>query len=469
MQELLKLANKEALTGFCMEYAKRNATFCEELTTFLDSKYLTSKTMVDDYRKKMARAFGMTTNIGGRWSSYEIPDWYEIGSRAGRLLSEGQRLLDLGNADVAAALAVEYFAGVQKTFDVNTYYSEDDELGGDITDDCETAEKLLLDSIAHPSISKMLQDKLVKQLQLIGKSSLPDELDNYSIYNFGDMLLQVNALTHSKEETLSILELQIKQHKGAYNEYEYVKRKINFLRAINRNEEADKEELAHIELPEIRNILVDRLAEMKDYDTALRLTREGYQQTEDRKYRGNPGLWKEKELEINELKGDKQQQIKLCSELFIMKGAGKEYYKKLKKLVAKSEWPAFLYQLIKKVKDMRLSFIGQSNVADIYVMEHEPEKLYQLIKAEKHIGLNALNNYARHTGISHAEEMLAVYVGLLKQEGATADVKAYTRIANAMDCMCKLHGGKEEAHKLAEYFRTNYRRRPSMMAEIKRF
>lgn len=433
----------------------------------MDHKYLTSKTTVDDYRKKMLHAFDITTNIGGRWSSYEIPDWYEINSHASRLLNEGRKLLSLGNADVAATLATEYFVGVKETFDVNTYYMEDDELGGDITDYCEEAERLLLDSIAHPNISKVLQEKLVKQLQQIDKSGLSDELNNYYIYNLNDMLVQVNALTQTEEETLNILERQIEQHKGAYNEYEYVKRKIDFLRTTGRDEDADKEELAHIELPEIRMILIDRLAGKKDYDSALRLTDEGYQLAKE--HHGNIRRWKEKELELYELNGDKEQQIKLCSELFIMEGAGKEYYKKLKKLVDKGEWQFVLHQLIDKVHGKGLGFFGQSNIADIYVMERETERLYQLIKDEKHISLDVMNNYAQHTGASHAEEMLAVYVGLLKKEGITAHVTAYKRIANAMECMCKLHGGKAEAHKLAEYFRANYSRRPNMMAEIKKF
>lgn len=469
LQELFTLAKKEDMMMFCMEYAEGNTAFRNKLMEFLYSKYLTSKTTVDDYRKKMVRAFGMVTNIGGRWSSYEIPDWGEINSHACHLLSEGRRLLSLGNADVAATLATEYFAGVKETFDVNTYYMEDDELGGDITDYCEEAERLLLDSIAHPNISKVLQDKLVKQLQQIGKSGLSDELSNYGIYNFNDMLMQVNALTQPEEETLNVLEQQIKQHKGAYNEYEYVKRKIDFLRTTGRDEDADKEELAHMELPEIRLILVDRLAGKKDYDAALRLTNEGYLLAKAKEHRGSTRRWKEKELELYELKGDKEQQIRLCSELFIMGGAGKEYYKKLKKLVDKGEWQFFLHQLIDRVHDKGIGFFGQSNVADIYVMEHETERLYQLIKGEKHISLDVLNNYAQHTGNSHAEELLDVYIGLLKKEGETANVKTYARIANAMECMCKLHGGKAEAHKLAEYFRVNYRRRPSMMAEIKKF
>ncbi|GJG36827.1 hypothetical protein [Prevotella lacticifex] len=63
-----------------------------------------------------------------------------------------------------------------------------------------------------------------------------------------------------------------------------------------------------------------------------------------------------------------------------------------------------------------------------------------------------------------------MYTALLKNEASgQANVKMYPRIAASMECMQKLDGGMQAAHKLAVFFREEYRRLSSMMAAISRF
>lgn len=102
-------------------------------------KYVSvNKKSIDDYCRQMQRAFKFTEDIGDRWHSFVIPDWGHIMRKADSILKEGSKLLEIGNANVAASIAVEFFVGLQDTYDedVNNYDYEGDIACG-ISDCCE--------------------------------------------------------------------------------------------------------------------------------------------------------------------------------------------------------------------------------------------------------------------------------------------------------------------------------------------
>ena len=81
-----------------------------------------------------------------------------------------------------------------------------------------------------------------------------------------------------------------------------------------------------------------------------------------------------------------------------------------------------------------------------------------------------LDHYSRFVNDDHAEELLALYTCRLKNEAEqNVNSRAYRRMANSMENMKKLKNGNSAVHQLAEYFRKTYYRRPSMMAEMKKF
>lgn len=65
----------------------------------------------------MQGAFQFTEDIGNRWHSCVVPDWYLITGKAESTLKEGSKLLELGNANAAASIAVEFFVCLQDTLD----------------------------------------------------------------------------------------------------------------------------------------------------------------------------------------------------------------------------------------------------------------------------------------------------------------------------------------------------------------
>jgi hypothetical protein len=470
LNKMLQIAKRKDLIAFSLDYAEENASFKKDLMAYLGKKYIGNKKTIKEYRKEMSVAFSQAKDVGNRWSGLEIADWDSILKKAGSLLDEGQKLLDLGNADAAASMAVEYFVSFHKVFDEDTFFDENDYEDFDTGGSCESAEKLLLDAIAHPSITLSVQKELVGELRNLSKTDFAYNLSNYDIFDFDDMLLQVNINTQTPEDTLQMLDVQIDQHKEQYDEYVYVERKIDLLQKIHRLSDAEKVEQKYINIPEIRQRIINRFADQKKFEDAVMCLHEGIGVALKDNHLGTVEQWKKLELELYEKQGDKSKQIDICRELFTSARGSMEYYHKLKLLIPKSDWKGYLKNLLEDAKIKNNVIFGSSILADIFVEEKDSESLYQLIKKQTYDQLIMLDHYSRFVNDDHAEELLALYTCRLKNEAEqNVNSRAYRRMANSMENMKKLKNGNSAVHQLAEYFRKTYYRRPSMMAEMKKF
>lgn len=470
LSKMLQIAKREDLIAFSIDYAKENASFKRDLTAFLGKKYIGNKKTIKEYRKEMAIAFSQIKDVGNRWSDFEIADWDSILNKVDRLLHEGRKLLDLGNANAAASMAVEFFVSFNDTFDEDTFLTDGTGEDFGAGDSCENAEKLLFDAIEHPYITPSMQKELVSELRNLSKTDFVYNLSNYGIFDFDDMLLQVNINTQTPEDTLQMLDVQIDQHKEQYDEYVYVERKIDLLQKIHRLSDAEKVEQKYIDIPEIRHRVIDGLISRKEFEDAVKCLHEGIDAALKEKHPGIVDQWKKMELEIYEKQGDKPEQISICRELFTSTRGSMEYYHKLKLLIPKSDWKRYLNDLLKDAKIGNHSIFGSSILADIFVEEKDSESLYQFIKKQTYDQLMTLDQYSRFVNDDHAKELLTIYVHLLMKEAEqNVNSKAYQRIAHSMENMKKLKNGNTAVHQLAEYFRKTYYRRPSMMAEMKKF
>lgn len=469
LEQLLQLSTHGELVAFCLDYAHENSNFEIDLMHFLRKKYIGNKDTTDEYVGQMRSAFKQTRNIGNRWHYFEDLDWPNIFSEALRLIEEGKKLLDVGNADTAATIAVEFFVQLSHTFDENSMFNQyDEELPGDY--ECEQAEELLLNAIDHPNISAPVLHKILSQLKDISKTNLSHDLSNYDIFDFDDMLMQVSTRTMSPDDSLRLLDEQIRQHATDYDLHVYVERKIDLLRKNGRDAEADDVERQHIALPQIRQIVVDRLIGNSDYDKAIACVDGGIAEAEKNHHILEADKWRKCILGIYEQTGNEAKQIEVCRLLFKSSGGCLDYYHKLKALVAEAEWKPFLTELLNEANLSRRYTGWGCNLADIYVEEGDEENLYNFIMRNSSHSTDALDRYATHAGEEHAEEFLKLYTNLLKSVASgPANVKMYPRIAESMTCMTKLKGGKEAAHKLAVHFREHYRRRPNFMIEISKF
>lgn len=256
MAKLLQLASKDDIVSFLLKYAKKNRQFGDELRDYLACKFMDNKNVENDYVIEMRHIFSKTTDIGNHWNCYEVADWEAILESVMKLINKGRILLNIGNADAAAKIVVEFFKQMGENFDDDSFFSYDDE--NDCSYECEQAEKLLLDALTASHINSSLKQKMLGELKEMSISSGCAELVYYGMFDFDDMLFKVNMLTASIDECLNLIDEQIVQHEASYDLHKYVARKIQVLRNNERSNEADNVEHQFIYIPEIRQSLVEK-------------------------------------------------------------------------------------------------------------------------------------------------------------------------------------------------------------------
>jgi hypothetical protein len=323
--------------------------------------------------------------------------------------------------------------------------------------------KLLVESIGSDSVPQEEKDEVIGKLKKMVKS----EIWNLGYCDMNRLLQEASAASQSDDAMLRMLDEMILQP-DIYdsNRAEYAIRKITLLEKMGRKDDAMKAIEQYLYMPQVRKREIEKAVERKDFQNAITLIKGG-QKIADEK---NQSIveWKELELDIHRRTLNWQMQAKLCRELFVLKRGTMDYYHELKKLIAPKEWNAFLTKMLSET-DM-LVWSSSSIEADIYAEDQNWEKLFALLMGTKHHSLDMFDSYAHHLKATHSDELLTEYVNMLKNYAErNMGAKHYSRIRHSMEAMLKLENGKTVAHQLAEHFRDVYRRRPSFMAEIRKF
>ena len=299
------------------------------------------------------------------------------------------------------------------------------------------------------------------------KKMVRSEIWNFGYYDMNQLLQEASAASQSDEAMLRLLD-ELMQRPGIYDsdKAEYVLRKIALLEKMGKKKEATAAVKQYLHLPEVRKHEVEKAVERKDMNKALSLIKDGQKIAEEAN--GNIREWKELELDIYRRTHNKSRQAELCRELFVLRGGSIDYYRELKQLVDKKEWKTFLAKML---SDTNMhAWYSSSIEADIYVEEQDWQLLFELLMDTKHHSLDMFDNYTHYLKATHSAELLAEYISILKEYASrNMGAKHYSRMRQSMEAMQKMENGKTATHQLADYFREVYRRRPSFMAEIKKF
>lgn len=460
INDLISLATLEDLRGFCLDYAKKDKKFGNELTQFLNERFIDDEDSAADFIVRLEDAFGEEKNIGDRWHSNYVTDWDEIDQVSDDVLKDARRLLDMGNASAALLIAMCMFE-LTDAEDLSYVYEDGDDWW--LAERLEGYGKLLVDSIGSDSVPQEDKDEVIGKLKKMVKS----EIWNLGYCDMNRLLQEASASSQSDDAMLVLLdEMLSRSDLGEGNCARYVLQKIALLEKMGRTDDAAKTTEQYLYLSEVRKHEIRKAVERKDFLEALRLVKEGQRMAEDKNV--NVREWKEQELDIYRQTHDEPMQINLCRELFVSKGGSMDYYHELKKLIAPKEWKDFLAKMLNET-DMPVWF-SSSIEADIYAEEQDWQRLFDLLMNDKHHTLDMFDKYSHYLKSTHSAELLTEYVSMLKNYALrNMGVKHYNRVRESMEAMLKLNNGKTAAHQLAEHFRQVYRRRPSFMAEINKF
>lgn len=459
MSQLLELISDSELRQFVLEYANENPAFEALLLSHIKTDYVENKEKDVDYRSEIEWIFSQTTDVGGRWHSFEVADWCEIFECMDRVFHDADILLEQGNAEIPLVIAVQFFMLLDKTCREYPDYEEE----YDAEDAIEKAERLMLECIGHPSVSvEVRQEAFAAIKQLSQHNSIES-----NSFRPESLLMEMSVKTASDEEALEMIDEMMAQ-KGA--NHRYVTWKVELLKKLGRNEEASKVLKQHLYMPEIRMPEVERAINEMRYDDALSLAEGGFKAAKRHSVWGYfEWKWLEKELEVYKILGDEKGEINILRRLFICHLGSMEYYHELKQRVPKDQWHEFLTEILDKTPSTP-TFISGNVKADIFVEEADWDALFKLLSSISFDRLNALCRYAHHLKGEHSDELIGMYVADLREYAArNMGRDHYRRIANAMREMQKLIGGQESASMLAEEFRQKYSNRRAMKEELKEF
>lgn len=175
--------------------------------------------------------------------------------------------------------------------------------------------------------------------------------------------------------------------------------------------------------------------------------------------------------------GTKEMQIANLKEMFYNSIDEKKHdcYVKLRELVDKEDWKSFYTDLLSR-KPMPYGFELDS-IAQFLVIEKEWAWLYRLLEQnEQHDKTDYRHTlkYANALMQSHNFEIRAMLVRTFREYAAdrfapkkSVSTGKYKYFCDALQSLADI-GAKEELIELLQYFMTEYRRRPSLMIELRR-
>ncbi|WP_195571232.1 SWIM zinc finger family protein [Bacteroides nordii] len=467
VKDILSFVSPKQLSNFILEYASGHPE-CKQalIEKFLPERNTTNKTSLD-YRTEIQQCFNVpyreTEDRYGRYHGPET-DWNKVSCYLDGYLKKAELLCERHNFADAASIALQILQSIGENYIEQELLYHD---GMAIINFCDSSGKILMNIIKHSDVSATLKKEILKEVRLIEKLSAYRE---YDIYDIEQLLELITLETQTKEEALSYVNQLIEERKDSWELYKLIERKVDILRALHREEEAQATIKFYLYLPEIRKQEVERYIENQQYDEAIKTLNEGIQIAQKKGELGTIKEWLEYKLSIYEQTENIPCLIDACKELFILENGDLAYYRKLKKYVAKEKWKTFLNAMMKQTKFIKYYLGGQCNEADIYAEEEDYESLLNLLSDTSHRSIEALLHYAHHLTEIYSDEILQLlHKSICKYAEENVGRNHYEYIVRILKETKKLKGGKALVQEIVEEFRVTYKRRPSMMEVLRNF
>ena len=463
--DFIKQAKNEELRAFVEAYAMNDETFKLSFIDYLTKKHLKPENKIQkDYCKEVKKIFA-----GGRrrsWSRYsyrnEFDDdvnWEKIDVAMRKIFAEANMLLKVGETEGPVDVACQFFHSLADNVDDSILY--DDVALCDMGECCETAGRLIMETVKYPSVSDNRKRAIFQRV-----SGMPNlqMLSSYFDYDFEELEFELGKLVQTSEERLAMFDERIKeQEKVGYGISPYVQMKMDYLDELGRYEEMITLMENFLHLTEIRREKVMQMQEAGKYDEALKVLDDGIAQAREENHPELEIQWVEMKLNIYEIQKDDKKIIDTCCALFIAKNGRKEYYEKLKEYIPGNEWRTFLYNLIAS-----LQYKGEE-IADIYEIEQEYDDLQKWIMAESYGRIRNVLNYGPRMPQEYHSALLKTFILDIKNYAAdkyNINRRCYDEIAQWLHEAKKLVGGKLVVKSIVEEFRVLYKRRSAMMEEL---
>lgn len=420
-----------------------------------------------DFDYELARVINNNTElIDSRYFERLVVDWSEI---VYRLIEPWAKAADSFSTERLQKLVEAIIT------EVGMKVQEDDFRGDDwYSDDYSVQIEEIMDWLGHLSGLLLIREDLSRDdmlsLQaLVKEAQKNDIIESYiggTLYD--DILQMIKMRLEAEEVTCGIFDLMIERD---FNHMagEWVCRKIDFIRGMGLELEAQEYMVANLKYPQVSVKLYHELLAAGCWQDAISLLDKANAMSKG-SWLDTPN-WLEMKLDLLKEHGDKQSQIEVLKDLFHQRWEEK-YYRQLKEMVDADGWNQFCRTLLK----CRANSFDIRKAAPFLIEENEFDELYQLIKGnfDSHPeDYQTVVAYAKQLHSTHEKELQGLivrsfrtYAALHFAPGQKVNTLEYTFLCEALSSLSNMGFGKEQ-RELVEFFLEEYRKRRSFVNELK--
>jgi hypothetical protein len=404
-----------------------------------------------------------------------------VSREIGQLIGDGQEMVAGGNFSGAVALAEACLKALSEVI------GESDDSSGELGGTMDEAIALLDTCACSDDAAMELKERIYTFLET--------ELQKDTYFDYGDFGYDMFAvfrniairLSHTNEFVRFIDRMAAKSqtadsYSSEYRRTFFLTQKIYFYREVGREDIAEKLELQHLDIVEIRKQKVRQAIDSRDFRTAKQLLEDGIRISENKNHPGTTTEWQKELLHMAVLENDREAIRKWSRHFAFDRGFSEEHYRQWKQTYSAAEWPAILENLIagkkaavdREFAGRKTTFFGRSqktylpDLAPIYIEEQMWDRLFLLVQSECSLG--TLLHYHSFLAKRYPAEMLEMYLPALAKQGENvSDRRAYAELADRMQkVMHDIPEGKKQIQELARTLIAKNPRRPAMIDELKR-
>lgn len=467
IDSLLAAITAEDLRKFVKLYGTEHPEMVDDLKDFIVPK---AKALPKSFNvgKEVARCYTHEMKsvkwCCGRDYDPEYQDIEEIGKDLMRLIKKGQMFIDGGQAEVAIRIVLAIIEKNENLYEEEYLCEREDWDPDDLhVDDCL---QLLEKAFASSELSKEQKLDACDKLEKLSRSEIfdyyeadPDEL----IENTRKELL-------TDDEQLSILMRNFNNETSSWHRESLACEVFWALANADKQSEAEAFFRKHSDYDDLRKEYVEYLLDEDRADEALKTIDDGIAIAKKKGHDGTVRDWKENKLEIYESIKDEPNMLKMCREMFLEVHYSEvmTYYHKLKKIIAKKDWPEYRDELLKAKKNFSNSADGP--LAEIYVEEKLMDRLYEHLLHSDFGLLSALERWAKLFSAEQQETLVArLEPEMMRGLGYQPTRKTYQDLAWRIGRIKKVcPAGKILAKKIIDFYLDKYPKRPALREELEK-
>lgn len=325
---------------------------------------------------------------------------------------------------------------------------------GDIMQKCADILRL-----AYPSLTEAQQQHCFTQVLYWDFES---ELDDYGLADYLNDLPPEWAEDKPALQTqlLSALDDAITSKESEWSNTLLHNRKLEAFRMWGRTADAENYAQGNMNIPEFRQVFINKAIQAKEYDKARSLAEEGILIAQKESHYGTTSKWRKVLLEIAELCNDptaiRDGIIKLQrNSRFDIK-----LYRKFKATFSAEEWKAERHnatqQLLGKIPRPDAS-------AEIFQEEGELRELFDLIHREEEYSFSLFTRYIDVLAPAFPEETAEHYARSIRFDLKAAGRNVYHQAVRNIEHLKSLPAGEAVANQLVTELMLEYKNRPSML------